>query len=250
MKLHIYKDSDELIRAMAEVIQKISKEAIVARGQFNFVLSGGSSPRRLYKLLSSKTYKSSIDWQHTYFFFGDERFVPENDPQRNSLMAKEVLFEPLNIPASHIFTVDTSVSPTQAAQLYAEAITLHFNQKPIHFDFVLLGLGENAHTASLFPFTSVLETTEATIKAVFVEPLKMHRITMTAPLINQADYVAFLVFGKDKAEAVYHVLQGSKASPQQYPAQLIFPKEGKLYWFLDTNASALLEPAQNNNIFN
>lgn len=157
-------------------------------------------------------------------------------------MAKEALFDTLNIPASHIFMINTKSSPSHAAQLYSETIASHFHQKPVHFDFVLLGLGENAHTASLFPYTTVLEDTEATIKAVYVEELKTYRITMTAPLINQSRYVAFLVFGMNKAEAVNKVLQVNNVLPQKYPAQLIRPKEGELHWFLDTKASALMKP--------
>jgi 6-phosphogluconolactonase len=242
MELQIFKEVDELINALAETIRKVSQESIAARGQFNFVLSGGNSPRKLYELLASKFFKNKIDWDKTYFFFGDERFVPENDSQRNSLMAKEVLFDPLKIPKSHIFFVDTTGSPEEAAQRYAESIAAHFYKKPVEFDFILLGLGDNAHTASLFPFTPVLEEIEATIKPVFVKEVNMYRITMTAPLINQSEQIAFLVFGKDKAEAVYHVLHDTKGSPQQYPARLILPKAGNLHWFLDTDAATFTEP--------
>ena len=240
MKLQIYKDIDELINALAEVIKKASQEAIAARGQFNFVLSGGSSPRRLYELLASEPYKSKIDWNHTCFFFGDERFVPEIDSQRNSLMVKNVLFDPLKIEKSHIFNVDTTGSPEEAAQRYAESIDAHFQKKPIEFDFILLGLGDNAHTASLFPNTSVLEETEATIKSVFVQEVDMCRITMTAPLINQAKHIAFLVFGKDKSEAVYRVLEGKTGLIQKYPARLIASNDKKVQWFLDTAAASRL----------
>ncbi len=240
MELQIYIEIDELINALAQLIRKSSQEAIAARGQFNFVLSGGGSPRRLYKLLASEPYKDSIDWKNVYFFFGDERFVPENDPQRNSLMAKETLFEPLNISESNVFVVDTTASPAKAAQLYNRAISTHFNKKPVHFDFTLLGLGDNAHTASLFPFSSVLEEIKATVKSVFVEELDMYRITMTAPLINQSRQIAFLVFGIDKAEAVSHVVLKSKYSPQEYPAQLIYPRKGELFWFLDVEAGSLI----------
>lgn len=240
MDLEIHKDVDNLINALAKVICDVSEEAIKARGQFNFVLSGGSSPRMLYKLLASKAYKNKIDWKKTYFFFGDERFVPENDSQRNSLMAKEVLFDRLKISKSHIFNVDTTASPEEAAQRYAASIESHFQKKPIEFDFILLGLGDNSHTASLFPNTSVLEETEATIKSVFVKEVDMYRITMTAPLINQAKHIAFLVFGEDKSEAVYQVLHGTKGTFHKYPARLIHSDEKKVKWFLDIAASSRL----------
>lgn len=243
--LEIFKDTDDLINALAKLICETSKEAIAARGQFNFVLSGGSSPRRLYALLASNAYKNKIDWSKTYFFFGDERFVPKNDPEKNYQMAKETLFVPLEIAESHIFEVNTSISPEDAAQRYAKSIAVHFKKKPVIFDFILLGLGDNAHTASLFPHTVVLEETEATIKSLFIKEVHMYRITMTAPLINQARHIAFLVFGEDKADAVYHVLHNVDSSPEHYPAKLIHPKKGSLHWFLDTNAFTVIEQKDN-----
>ena len=240
MELKIFEDSDELINALAKAICDSAKEAIAERGQFNFVLSGGGSPRKLYKLLASEKYKGRVDWDKTYFFFGDERFVPENDSQRNSLMAKEALFQPLKIADSHIFKVDTTVSPEVAAESYAETIAAHFQKIPVEFDFILLGLGDNAHTASLFPNTEVLQETEATIRSVFVKEVDMYRITMTAPLINQAKKIAFLVFGKDKAEAVFQVLEDKSGSDNQYPARLINSDDKKVEWYLDTAAASRL----------
>lgn len=238
--LKIYDKSDDLINALAEAVRDASKEAIAARRQFNFVLSGGGSPRKLYELLSSETYKNQIEWDKTWFFFGDERFVPAGDSQRNSLMAKQALFEPLKIPESQIFKVDTSVSPEAAAQSYSETIAAHFKKMPIEFDFVLLGLGDDAHTASLFPNTDVLKATEAAFKSVFVKELDVYRITMTAPLINQARKIAFLVFGKDKSEAVYQILEDKTGSAAQFPARLISTNENKVTWYLDAAAASRL----------
>ena len=235
-QLRIYKNIDDLLNALAEAICDSAKAAIGSRGQFNFVLSGGSSPKRLYELLASEGFRNRIDWDKVYFFFGDERFVPKNDSQRNSLMAKKALFQPLNIRDSHIFVVDTSVSPEESASSYINSINVHFSNGTVKFDFILLGLGDNAHTASLFPNTSVLEDTEATIRSVFVEEVEMYRITMTAPLINQARKIAFLVFGKDKADAVSHVLDTRNDSSLQFPAKLIKADAGEIEWFLDESA--------------
>lgn len=240
MNLNIYNTVDEVMVAVTNAICHASELAIKKRGQFNFVLSGGSSPRKLYELLASKTYHNKIAWNKTYFFFGDERFVPENDPQRNSLMAKEILFDPLKITKSHIFNVNTTSSPEEAAQKYEDIIISHFQTKPIEFDFILLGMGDNSHTASLFPHTSVLKETEATVKSIFVKEVDMYRITMTAPLINQARNIAFVVFGEEKSEAVFHVLKDQSGSDEQYPARLIQRQNQKVQWFIDKTAASKL----------
>ena len=238
-ELEIFAEVDDLMDALAETICVASERAIHERGQFNFVLSGGSSPEKLYQLLASDSFKKRIDWNNTYFFFGDERFVPADNPQRNSVMVEEAFFEPLKIKKSNIFEVDTFGSPEESAQNYWETISKHFNGKPVEFDFILLGLGDNSHTASLFPNTSVLNESVATIKAVFVEEVDMYRITMTAPLINQAKNIAFLVFGEGKADAVFHILEDKSGSINEYPARLIKHVK-KVRWFLDTEAASKL----------
>lgn len=238
--LKIFDDVEELINDLAETICEASEKAIRDHGQFNFVLSGGGSPKKLYQLLASEKFKNKIDWEKTYFFFGDERFVPSDNPQRNSVMVKEALFDPLNINSSNIFEVDTSGTPEESAQNYWDSILNHFIGKPVKFDFVLLGLGDNSHTASLFPNTSVLDDAEATIRSVFVEEVNMFRITMTAPLINDAENIAFLVFGEEKSEAVFHILKDKSGSIHQYPARLIEYHEKKVQWFLDSSAASKL----------
>lgn len=239
--LRIFTDVDALMTALADYIYDVADNSIRDRGRFNFVLSGGGSPKRLYELLASEDYKNRIDWDKTYFFFGDERFVPENDAQRNSVMAEEALFKPLKIKAAQIFKVDTSGSPEEAAQKYAETIAAHFQDQPVEFDFNLLGLGDNSHTASLFPHTAVLNESEATVKAVYVEEVDMYRITMTAPLLNQSKHITFLVFGKGKAEAVFRVLEDKSGTANEYPARLITTDEKKVTWFLDEAAASDLK---------
>ena len=237
-ELEIFSEIDDLVNALAERICEVSEIAIRERGQFNLVLSGGSSPQKLYQLLASDSFKNRIDWDKVYFFFGDERFVPAEGSQRNSVMVKEALFETLKIKKSNIFEVDTSGSPEESAENYWNSITKHFNGKSVEFDFILLGLGDNSHTASLFPNTSVLNETEATIKSVFVEEVDMYRITMTAPLINQSKNIAFLVFGEEKAEAVFHILEDQSGSVNEFPARLIKHDKNKVEWFLDSSSAA------------
>lgn len=240
MGLNIYQDVGDLMHELANAICKVAAESITARDQFNFVLSGGSSPKQLYTLLATTEYRDKIKWDKTYFFFGDERFVPEHDPQRNSLMAQETLFDPLNIHKSNIFKMDTSGTPEEAAERYNNEIISHFGNSPANFDLILLGIGDNAHTASLFPNTSVLHEDEAAVKSVFVDEVDMFRITMTAPMINNARHIAFLVFGRDKADAVYEILEGRDGSANKYPARLIKSDSKKVQWYLDKEAASRL----------
>lgn len=240
MSIHILKTIPQLIKSAALHFISVGKNAIASRGEFNVVLSGGSSPKKLYELLTSPEYKEQVNWEKVNFFFGDERDVPSNNPENNAYMAKRTLLDPLNIPKSNIFPVNTSLSPQEAAKNYTSTITSQLSRQDLQFDLILLGLGENAHTASLFPYTPVLTDKSTSIQAVFLEDQKVYRITMTAPLINQARNIAFLVYGQEKAEAVHQVLEG-EFDPEQYPAQLIDPEKGELHWFLDEAAASLLE---------
>lgn len=240
MTINVFKTENELISAIAIYFIKIAQHTIEEKGIFNTALAGGNSPKKFYQMLSSDEFKNKIDWSKVNFFFGDERYVPAADAQRNSWMVQKYLFEPLNISSSQILEVDTTLSPEQAAKKYDETIRTHFKHIPVRFDLMLLGLGDNSHTASLFPFTPVLAEKSPTVKAVFLKEQNSYRITMTVPLINQSKYIAFLVYGKEKAEAVYHVLKDVR-NPEKYPAQLINPADGELHWFLDDNAASLLE---------
>ena len=240
MKIHVFKTVQELLMAVADYFVTVAQSSISSRGEFNVVLSGGSSPKRLYEMLASSDLKHQVEWDKVHFFFGDERYVPANDPENNALMVKKALFDPLNISLSNIFAVDTSLSPEEAAKKYALTINDHFRNQKIRFDLILLGLGDNSHTASLFPYTSVLSNKSASVKAVSLE--NVYRITMTAPLINQARNIAFLVYGEAKAESVHHVLE-NELNEKKYPAQLIQPGDGELRWYLDEAAASCLKKA-------
>jgi 6-phosphogluconolactonase len=239
MNLLIYHGKDELLEDLAAFILKVGNEAIAESGRFNFVLTGGSSPKTLYQQLATK-YKDELDWQRVYFFFGDERNVSSTDKDYNGLMAAESLLNPLNIQKDHIFYVNTSLSPVEAALEYQNAINMHFNGAQPVFDLILLGMGDDAHTASLFPDTDILESSEVGVEAVFVEKLNTYRISMTAGLINNAKNITFLVFGKSKAEAVKNVIESEEENSTRYPAQLIKPYNGHVTWFLDQEAASQL----------
>lgn len=238
MKVHVFATVAALEKALADEVVALAAESIASRGIFNFVLSGGNSPKSLNHLLASPEYKNKIEWSKINFFFGDERYVPADDPQNNALMARQTLFEPLKISASQIFAINTALSPEESARDYAARIAAHF-KGGVQFDLILLGLGDNSHTASLFPRTPVLHEKTASVKAVWLEDQKVYRITMTAPMINAAHHIAFLVYGAGKAEAVHHVLKDSPDT-EEYPAQLIRPKHGEVQWFLDEPAASRL----------
>jgi len=240
MKINVFKTVQELLVAMADYFVSTAKSSISSRKEFNVALSGGSSPKRLYEILSSSDFKHQVEWDKVNFFFGDERYVPADDPDNNALMVKKALFDPLNISSSNIFTINTSLPPEEAAKKYTLTIANHFKDQKIRFDLVLLGLGDNSHTASLFPYTSVLSDKSASVKAVFLEEQNVYRITMTAPLINQARQIAFLVYGEAKTDAVRHVLE-DVIDTEKYPAQLIHPEKGDLRWYLDEAAASGLK---------
>ncbi len=240
MNLLIYKTQSELLEDLASYIIKIANKAIEEQNCFNFVLTGGNSPKTLYEMLAT-TYRDQIDWGKVFFFFGDERNVMPDHESYNGLMAKKALFEPLNISDDHIFYVDTKLAPEKAAIEYQKAIVKHFNGADLIFDLILLGMGDDAHTASLFPGTNILKNKEVEVDSVYVDKLATYRISFTAPLINKAKNIAFLVFGENKAEAVKHVIEGAVKDPTLYPAQLIKAIDGSVTWFLDDAAASLLD---------
>jgi 6-phosphogluconolactonase len=238
--LHIYKTEDETIKGLADYFVQTVSTAIKEKGRCAVVLSGGNSPKKLYELLASFDYSRQIDWDKIYFFFGDERYVPFTEPENNGNMVKKALFEPLMIPDANIFYINTAVPPDESAKKYAQRILCYFKNNPVRFDLILLGLGDNAHTASLFPHTPVLKEKKALVSAVYIEELSSYRITMTAALINESHAIAFLVYGNTKAKAVHDVLEGEK-DPETFPAQLIIPEDGVMNWFLDEGAASGLK---------
>ena len=239
MKLNVLDTPEQVISAAADFFVEIAEEAIATRSRFSVSLSGGSSPKKLYELLASDQYQNKVDWSKVYFFWGDERYVPQDHPDSNYLMVKKALFEPLSISDAQIFPVNTSLSPEASAKAYAEDIATFFDGKGIEFDLQLLGLGDNSHTASLFPHTPILHDDSVSVKEVWLDDQQVYRISMTARMINQARYTAFLVYGQGKAEAVHHVIEGER-NIEEYPAQLIKPLDGELLWFMDKAAASKL----------
>ncbi len=233
-------ETDELAKAAAEFIINSANEAIDARGKFAISLSGGHTPEKLFTLLATEPYRQQIVWNKTFVFWGDERCVPADDEQNNVRMAKMYLLDKVDIPQSNIFPIPVDIEPSEAAIAYEDSIKQFFGSESPCFDLILLGLGENGHTASLFPGTNVLSEHSHLIKEVYVAEQKMYRITMTADLINQARNIIFLVEGEGKADIFRTVLTGPY-EPERLPAQLINPVNGKLFWFVDNKAAVQLE---------
>jgi 6-phosphogluconolactonase len=227
-----------VLTSLADFFVLTGNGAIKKHGRFSVSLSGGSSPKRLYELLASPAYSTKLDWTKVDFFFGDERDVPHTNKDSNYLMVKTALFDPLKINHTQIYPVNTSSGPDGAAKEYSITILNYFEGKPMVFDLVLLGLGDNSHTASLFPHTEVLHNRTASIKEVYLHDQQVFRITMTAPLINQARKIAFLIYGEGKAIAVHHVLEDER-NIEEYPAQLI-RTDSDVHWFLDEAAAGKL----------
>jgi len=239
-QLHVFATADAVLGALADYFVAQASQAVAARGRFVVALSGGSSPKKLYELLASPAYHEQVAWDKAYFFFGDERNVPHTSPDSNYLMAKKALFDPLAIRPGQVFAVDTSLAPAEAAAQYGVDVEEFFGEREAEFDLVLLGLGDNAHTASLFPNTPVLHDQTVSVQEVWLPIEQVFRITFTAPLINQARAVAFLVYGAGKAEAVKQILELPR-DIENYPAQLIALASKPVDWFLDEAAAQQLQ---------
>lgn len=237
--LKIYPSPEQVLKSLADFFVKCASEAIDNNGKFAVALSGGSSPKKLYELLASADYKDQVEWNKVFFFFGDERNVPHDNPESNALMVQKALFDPLNIPNTQVFKVNTLYSPDEAAKIYNDDIVYFFKREKAVFDLVLLGLGDNSHTASLFPHTLILNDPTASVEQVWLDDQQVYRISFTALLINQAKHIAFLIYGQGKAEAVHHVLEDEK-NTNEYPAQLI-RDDAAVYWFMDESAASLLK---------
>jgi 6-phosphogluconolactonase len=242
--IRVYDDAGALAQAAAVIFVEAARDAVARRGAYFVALSGGSTPRALFHLLAQPPYREQVDWSRTHVFWGDERCVPPNDPESNYRMAREALLFHVPIPAHQVYRMPgESADPAAGAALYEmtmrRAFALAPGEQP-RFDLILLGMGPDGHTASLFPHTSALHITDRLVVANAVEKLGMTRLTLTAPAINHAALVVFLVAGADKAETLAAVLQGPRR-PEDLPAQLIAPTAGAVLWLVDRAAAAQLQ---------
>ena len=246
-EVRILANGDAVCRAAAEEFVRAAAEAARQKGSFTVALSGGSTPRTLYGLLATDpALRAQVPWDKLHLFFGDERHVPPDHPESNFRMAQEAMFSEAPLKPEQIARIKGELADAaQAAREYEQVLREFFHLaagEPPRFDLVLLGMGPDGHTASLFPGTKALHEKERLVVSNWVGKFFTERITLTAPALNSAACVIFLVLGEDKAPALKAVLEGPY-EPEQLPAQLIQPKNGKLVWLVDKTAARLLDPA-------
>jgi len=240
----ILPDAAAITRRAAEEFLKSASEAVAQKGSFTVALAGGSTPRTLYALLTDdSSYRSKLPWGKMHFFFGDERHVPPDSPDSNFRMANEALFAKGSVKPEQITRIKGEYADTEKAALeYEQALRAYFKLKDgeyPRFDLVLLGMGDEGHTLSLFPGTRALHPGDRIVVRNWIGKMFTERITLTAPAANQASRMIFLVTRADKALALKAVLEGPY-EPEQLPAQLMQPVNGKLLWLVDQAAGSML----------
>lgn len=235
---------DSLFVTAAREVVKVVTGCLNEGRECSVALAGGSTPRGLYRLLTGEPYRSQIPWDHLRVFWGDERTVPPEHQESNFRMAEEALLSRVPIPSKQVFRIEGELPADEAAARYEavlrEQFRLSLGEVP-RFDLVLLGMGPDGHTASLFPGTSAVAESHKLVTAPWVEKFHTRRVTLTPVVLNAAKQVIFLVSGQDKATALQSVLEGP-FEPARYPAQVINPTAGKLVWLLNQDAADLLQP--------
>ena len=243
--MRVFPDTESLVEGAAARIAEQLTQAIAERGRANLALSGGNTPRRIHQRLASPPYRDQVDWPRVHVYFGDERCVPPDDPQSNYGMARLTLLDHISLPPGNVHRIRGEEEPPRAAELYRAELESAFGASsaagppPASFDLVLLGLGEDGHTASLFPGLPAVQERSRWVVAHHVEAVKMWRVTLTPVVINAARNVAFIVAGAAKAEILGKVLEGPY-QPEVLPAQIIQPTRGELSWLLDAAAASRL----------
>lgn len=239
MSLLVKPNENVLMHTIANWMVELIADTLKKQSRFTIALSGGNTPKSLHQLLASPTYCNKIEWDKLHFFWGDERFVPFNDERNNAKMAFDTLLNSVPVKKEQIHIMQTeNITPEASAQAYETILHEYFNNQPFSFDLVLLGMGDDGHTLSLFPGTPVIHETQKWVTSLWLAAQNMYRVTLTAPIVNQSANVAFITTGSNKAHALKAVLQGPR-NIDQFPSQIIQPK-GNLHWFADTAAAALL----------
>ncbi|HZQ25371.1 MAG TPA: 6-phosphogluconolactonase [Terriglobales bacterium] len=244
-EIHVFPTLEQLFQSAADEFVKQVKDAVRKNGRFTVALSGGSTPKGLFALLASE-YKDLLPWDKMYFFWGDERHVPPDHPESNYRMADEAMLSKLPHLAKNIFRVpaeklDAAAAAREYEQTLRQFFRLQADELP-NFNLIMLGMGPDGHTASLFPYSAALQEKHRLVTENWVEKFDTFRITATVPVLNNADEIMFLISGADKAMALREVLEGS-GTEQQYPAKLVQPTHGTVLWFIEQSAAGELSNA-------
>jgi 6-phosphogluconolactonase len=235
-EIQVVPDPQSVAQAAADRIIAAADQAIALQDTFSLVLSGGSTPKVLYTILAATPARDQIDWTKVTIFFGDERCVPPDDEQSNYRMARETLLSKVPIPGDNVYRIHGESDPHQAAIEYGQALKDMFGESGP--DLTLLGMGDDGHTASLFPHTEALKETKHRCIANFVPKLNTWRVTMSAPFLNKSRQVLILVNGQGKAARIAEVLEGPPL-PDDLPIQRIAPASGRLVWIMDAAAAGM-----------
>jgi 6-phosphogluconolactonase len=238
--VNVYRDTTALEQNAAEEIASVIMGAVKDRGVCFVALSGGETPRQIYRRLGREPLKDRIDWTRVHLFFSDERSVPPNDSQSNYGMVERSLLSWINIPRENVHRMKGETDPSLAAAEYEKEVRNTLGQEPSRFDLVLLGMGEDGHVASLFPHTNVLDEKTAIVSPNKNPDQNIQRVTLTFPIINNAREILFLVSGRRKASIVQRVL-GTIKPTKDIPATMIRPVEGVLRWMIDQDAASQID---------
>jgi 6-phosphogluconolactonase len=240
VQVRVLRDREALSRAAADRFLALSRESIASAGMFTVALSGGSTPRRLYSLLGADPYRESVDWSRVHVFWADERAVPRDHPESNFKLAFDAFLSVVPIPAANLHRIKGEDGPEKAAEEYEDDLRGFFDIQGLPlFDLIILGIGEDGHTASLFSGSSALNENTRLALPVYPEQSGTSRVTITLSVLNNAAHILFLASGHAKANIVAAVLGKGKAKGQ-YPAGLVMPAHGSIEWFVDKDAAAKL----------
>jgi len=236
-ELRVFEAPQAVAAALADLFAAEARSAIEARGSFFVALAGGKTPRAAYSLLAATQRRGAIDWPHVFIYFGDERCVPPESDESNYKMASDSFLSKVPIPPKNVHRMHGEDEPRRAARAYAQVLVETMGEMP-HFDLMLLGMGDDGHTASLFPGTDPTTGQEQLVRAVFVEKLGVDRLTLTPPVINASRHVTIAVEGAGKASALHAAREGPY-DPVKYPVQIVSPNDGTLSWLVDKAAAGL-----------
>ncbi len=239
VQVRVFQDLEEMSRAAAEFFTTMAQKSIATQGRFAPALSGGSTPRQFYSLLGSPSYRNAVDWPRIHIFWADERCVPPDRPESNYKLAHDAFLSSVPLPAENIHRIQGEGEPAEAAQAYEHELRGFISSSDIIvFDLIILGAGDDGHTASLFPGSAALRERTRLAVPVFLERPKISRITLTLPVLNNAAQVLFLVSGSAKAGVVWDILEGGDT--RHYPAGQVRPLNGYVTWFIDRQAAGKL----------